>query len=283
MFGRFGLRFSASQCGTVRSAGSVGYSVMKSVLVLRVTNVAIGYGGEPVVEGIDLEVRAGEFVSLLGPSGSGKSSLLRVITGLTPPMRGDVTLEVVPNDVGLLFQDDALLPWRTALQNVALGLTIRGVSPDAARAHATEWLAMMGMAGFSDRYPRQLSGGQRKRVALAQVFALKPKLLLMDEPFASLDAIVRTRITEDLLGWVEREHVTVLLVTHDIEEAIALSDAVYVLSQGPRARIKSRRKVEIERPRHVLASRQNPHFAALVQQLWADLDGARSPAREGAP
>ena len=245
--------------------------------MLRIRGVTIGYGGEPVVDGIDLDVRAGEFVTLLGPSGSGKSSLLRAITGLTPCLRGDIALDLPANDVGFLFQDDALLPWRTAWQNVALGLTIRGASTADAREQARRWLSNMGLAGLDDRYPRQLSGGQRKRVALAQVFALRPKLLLMDEPFASLDAIVRTRITEDLIGWVEREHLTVLLVTHDIEEAITLSDRVYVLSQGPRARVKSCRDVAIERPRHVLASRQHPRFGPLVQQLWDDLEDETAP------
>jgi len=248
--------------------------------VLRVRGVTIGYGSEPVVDGIDLDVLAGQFVTLLGPSGSGKSSLLRAITGLTPLMRGNIARDVPANDVGFLFQDDALLPWRTASQNVALGLVIRGASRADAREQARRWLLAMGLSGLEDRYPRQLSGGQRKRVALAQVFALKPKLLLMDEPFASLDAIVRTRITADLITWVEREQLTVLLVTHDIEEAITLSDAVYVLSQGPRGRIISRRDVTIERPRHVIASRQHARFGALVQQLWNDLDSTPAPRAE---
>jgi NitT/TauT family transport system ATP-binding protein len=249
--------------------------------VLRVRDIAIGYGGEPVVDGIDLDVRAGEFVSLLGPSGSGKSSLLRAITGLMPPTRGDVALDLSPTEIGFLFQDDALLPWRTAAGNVTLGMTIRGASRSAARAMAEEWLATMGLAGLGDRYPSQLSGGQRKRVALAQVFALRPKLLLMDEPFASLDAIVRTRITEDLLGWVERENLTVLLVTHDIEEAITLSDTVYVLSHGPRATIRSRHAIPLERPRRVLGSRQHPEFGRLVQRLWDDLEGVSVAFRGG--
>ncbi len=247
--------------------------------MLRVHDVAIGYGAAPVVDGIDLDVGAGEFVSLLGPSGSGKSSILRAVMGLTSPERGAVTLGLPAAHVGFLFQDDALLPWRTAAENVALGLTIRGATAADAHDQAANWLSVMGLTGFGDRYPRQLSGGQRKRVALAQVFALKPRLLLMDEPFASLDAIVRMRITEELIGQVERERMAVLLVTHDLEEAIALSDSVYVLSQGPRARITSRRAIAIERPRHVLESRQHPLFGQLVQQLWRDLEGP--PAAQG--
>ena len=239
--------------------------------MLRIRGLAIGYGGEPVLDGVDLDVAAGRFVSLIGPSGSGKSSILRAITGLVSPLAGAISLDVPLSQVGFLFQDDALLPWRTARENVALGLRIRGEADRDAAAHADDWLARLGLTGFGDRYPRQLSGGQRKRVALAQVLALRPRLLLMDEPFASLDAIVRLRITEELLGWVEREHLTVLLVTHDLEEAISLSDTVCVLSQGPRAGIRARHVVPIERPRHVLASRSHPQFAPLLQRLWEEL------------
>jgi len=240
--------------------------------LLRVRGLAVGYGGEPVLEGVDLDVEPGQFVSLVGPSGSGKTSVLRAVTELQPIEAGSVELDVGANEVGFLFQDDALLPWRTARQNVALGLRIHGAEPERANEEAERWLTLLGLGSFGDRYPLQLSGGQRKRVAMAQVLALEPKLLLMDEPFASLDAIVRTRITEELLRWVEREHLTVLLVTHDLEEAICLSDVVYVLSQGPRARVRARYEVDIERPRHVLESRQHPLFATLLRRLWDDLE-----------
>src|SRR5262249_10533106 len=133
------------------------------------------------------------------------------------------------------------------------------------------WLGKLALEGFGARYPHELSGGQRKRVAIAQVLALKPKLLLMDEPFASLDAIVRTRITQDLLTWVEREHMSVLLVTHDLEEALTVSDIVYLLSQGPRARIRKSYPVPIPRPRDVFTSRKDPIFAPLVERLWHDM------------
>ncbi len=239
--------------------------------MLRVSGLTVGYGGEPVLEDIDLAVGAGQFASLIGPSGSGKTSILRVVTHLQPSERGTVELDVPLRDVGFLFQDDALLPWRTVRQNVALGLRIRALPEQAAAEQADQWLALLGLTGFGDRYPGQLSGGQRKRVAIAQVLALKPKLLLMDEPFASLDAIVRTRITQELLDWVEREQLTVLLVTHDLEEAISASDVVYVLGQGPRARIHARHDVEIPRPRQVLDTRRHPAFAPLLRQLWDDL------------
>jgi NitT/TauT family transport system ATP-binding protein len=244
--------------------------------VLRVQNLSIGYGAEPVLQGIDLEVKAGEFASLIGPSGSGKTSILRAVTRLVEPLTGRVELDAAPNDVGFLFQDDALLPWRTSRQNVALGFRIRGNEAREAEEKADHWLARLGLEGFGDRYPRQLSGGQRKRVAIAQVLALKPRLVLMDEPFASLDAIVRTRITQELLDWVEREHLTVLLVTHDLEEAISASDVVYVLSQGPRAGIRARHEVPIARPRNVLETRRDPLFGPLLRRLWDELSGEPS-------
>ncbi len=235
-----------------------------------------------MLEGIDLRVDSGQFVSLIGPSGSGKTSVLRAVAGLLPPDAGTVEFDIEPAEVGFLFQDDALLPWRTARQNVSLGLRIHGATLPSAEETADQWLAQMGLDGLGDRYPGQLSGGQRKRVAIAQVLALKPRLLLMDEPFAALDAIVRTRITEELLGWVDRAQLTVLLVTHDLEEAISASDEVYVLSQGPRAAIRAHYRVAIERPRHVLDSRSHPDFAPLLQRLWDDLADASAPF-EGQP
>lgn len=241
--------------------------------MLRVRELTVAYGAEPVLENINLEVKAGEFTSLIGPSGSGKTSILRAVTHLLRPQSGRVELDVSLNEVGFLFQDDALLPWRTARENVALGLRIRGVAAKEADASADQWLTLLGLEGFGDRYPRQLSGGQRKRVAIAQVLVLRPKVLLMDEPFASLDAIVRTRITQDLLGWVEREHLTVLLVTHDLEEAISASDVVYVLSQGPRAVVRARHVVPIARPRNVLGTRRHPIFGPLLRRLWEELQG----------
>ncbi|HTI87146.1 MAG TPA: ABC transporter ATP-binding protein [Alphaproteobacteria bacterium] len=239
--------------------------------MLKVRNVSLAYGAEPVLENLDLDIATGAFVSLVGPSGSGKTSVLRAVTGLQTPLNGSVELDVDKCDVGFLFQDDALLPWRTARQNVALGLRIRGIAGDKALAEADSWLARLGLAGLEQRYPSQLSGGQRKRVAIAQVLALKPKLLLMDEPFASLDAIVRARITQELVDWVEREHMTVLLVTHDLEEALSTSDVVYLLSQGPRARIRSRYEVPIPRPRTLIETRKHPAFGALLDRLWCDL------------
>ena len=239
--------------------------------MLRVSKVTLSYGAEPVLEGASLKVETGQFTSLVGPSGSGKSSLLRVIMGLQRPEAGLINLSAGLDQVGILFQDDALLPWRTARENVALGLRARGASKPEAGREAVSWLWRMGLAGFEDRYPRELSGGQRKRVAIAQVLALRPSLLLMDEPFAALDAIVRHRLTQDLLRWVEHEKLSVLLVTHDLEEALVLSDAVYLLSQGPRASVRECYHVPIPRPRDLVQARVHPAFGPLLGRLWQDL------------
>ena len=210
-------------------------------------------------------------MSLVGPSGSGKSSLLRAVIGLQRPLAGLVETGVAASHIGILFQDDALLPWKTARDNVALGLRFGGMGRSRAFAEADAWLARLDLVGFGDRFPRRLSGGQRKRVALAQVLAMKPRLILMDEPFASLDAIVRARVVKDLVALVEREGISVLLVTHDLEEAISLSDEVYLLSQGPRAHITQHYPVPIPRPRDPVHSRTHPAFAPLYERLWADL------------
>jgi len=251
--------------------------------MLDVSDLSLSYGGgEPVLEGAHLRVEPGQFVSLVGPSGSGKSSLLRAIIGLQQPSAGTVTLGVDRPDVGMLFQDDALLPWRTALDNVALGLRIRGKPRPRSRDEAERWLERLGLAGFGPRFPRALSGGQRKRVALAQVLALQPRLLLMDEPFAALDAIVRHRITQDLLDLVEGKKISVLLVTHDLEEALVLSDVVYLLGQGPRAQIRQRYVIPIPRPRDIMKARTNPSFAPLLERLWQDLSAEVGMLRRAA-
>ena len=211
------------------------------------------------------------FVSLVGPSGSGKSSLLRAVIGLQQPLSGTVEMNLARSQVGILFQDDALLPWKTARDNVALGLTFNGMERSKALAEAESWLERLDLAGFGNRFPRHLSGGQRKRVALAQVLAMQPKLILMDEPFASLDAIVRARVVRDVVALVERGGISVILVTHDLEEALSLSDEVYLLSQGPRAHITQHYPVPIPRPRDPVHSRTHPAFAPLYERLWADL------------
>jgi NitT/TauT family transport system ATP-binding protein len=190
---------------------------------------------------------------------------------LQQPLAGTVETGLPPAQIGILFQDDALLPWKTARENVALGLLFAGMKRKRAFTEAEAWLDRLGLSGFGARFPRHLSGGQRKRVALAQVLAMRPRLILMDEPFASLDAIVRARVVQDVVALVERERIGVLLVTHDLEEALSLSDEVYLLSRGPRAPITDRYEVPIPRPRDPVRSRTHPAFAPLYERLWADL------------
>jgi NitT/TauT family transport system ATP-binding protein len=180
----------------------------------------------------------------------------------------------------MLFQDDALLPWKTARDNVALGLSFRGVGRKSALVQADYWLDRVGLFGFEHRYPRHLSGGQRKRVALAQVLSLTPKLLLMDEPFASLDAITRARVVHDVAELVQNECISALLVTHDLEEAIALSDRIYLLSQGPRAHITQEYPVPLPRPRDPVRARMHPAFAPLYEKLWNDLSNEVDRAQQ---
>ncbi len=239
--------------------------------MLEVKELALSYDATPILEGVNLSIEAGQFVSLVGPSGSGKSTLLRAITGLLKPLAGTIDMSIGRRDIGILFQDDALLPWRRADQNVALGLRLKGMDRDKALQRAEQWLDRLGLVGLAGRFPRELSGGQRKRVALAQVMALQPKLLLMDEPFSAVDAIVRARLTQDLVHLVETEGVAVLLVTHDLEEALALSDMVYLLSRGPHARMSHHYTVPIARPRNVIKARTHPAFAPLLERLWQDL------------
>ena len=250
---------------------------------MQVRDLRMRYGdAEPVIDGLSLEVGDGQVVSLVGPSGSGKSTVLRAIAGLHPPDGGAVELGVAAAETGFLFQDDALLPWRTARQNVALGLKLHG----RARGRGAGSRPTAGSTGSGSPASRAAirgssRGGQRKRVALAQVLALKPRLLLMDEPFASLDAIVRHHVTEDLLAWVERERIAVLLVTHDLEEAQAISDVVYLLSRGPRAHIAGRYPVAIPRPRDLIAARGHPSFAPLLARIWDDLSAEVGPLGDG--
>jgi NitT/TauT family transport system ATP-binding protein len=198
------------------------------------------------------------------------------VAGLVPPDRGRVEVFGQPvrgpsPDVGILFQDDALLPWRTARENVALPVRFRGLGAREALRQADVWLRRVGLAEFGDHYPSELSGGMRKRVALAQVLAARPRLLLMDEPFASVDAILRQLLEVDFLRLVAESEMAVLLVTHDLEEAISLSDRVAVMSAGPAARVVEVYRVPFGRPRDPLAVRADSAFGPLVTAVWETL------------
>ncbi len=228
-----------------------------------------------VMSEVSLAIEAGTFVAIVGPSGCGKSTLLNAAAGLLFPPGGHVSvfgerlLGINPH-AAYLFQQDALLPWRTVLGNVKLGLVFRKRPEAEVLAAARAWLGRIGLAGFADRFPHQLSGGMRKRVAIAQAWIVNPRILLMDEPYASLDVQTRQIMENELLALWQETRKTVLFVTHDLEEAIALADRVVVLSTGP-ARIKGDYAIDLPRPRDVAEIRLNPEFNALYKRIWADL------------
>ena len=225
---------------------------------------------------VDLEVSEGEFVSVVGPTGCGKSTLLNVAAGLLAPSRGCVSvfgeqLQGINTRAGYLFQSDALLPWRTALQNVTVGLEFLGTSAHEARGRATDWLKRVGLAAHAHKYPHELSGGMRKRVALAQTLILNPKILLMDEPFSALDVQTRSLMENELLNLWAEDRKSVVFVTHDLEEAIALSDRVVVMSAGPESRLIGEYVIDLPRPRDVAEIRLTPRFVELHNQIWQAL------------
>ncbi len=246
------------------------------------------------VRDVSLTVGAGEFVSVVGPTGCGKSTLLNVGAGLLMPSVGTVevfgqALTGVNARAGYMFQAESLMPWRTALGNVMAGLEFRGLAPDAARALADDWLKRVGLGGFGDRYPHQLSGGMRKRTSLAQTLVLDPDIILMDEPFSALDIQTRQLMENELLalwqsagdtsrgvrvpstaGNGERRK-AVLFITHDLDEAIALSDRVVVLSAGPASHPIGEFAIDLQRPRDVAEVRTTPRFIELHQAIWSVL------------
>ncbi len=233
-------------------------------------------GVHTVLRDISLRVAEGTFVAIVGPSGCGKSTLLNIAAGLLKPSVGRVrvfgeTLSGTNRHAAYLFQQDALLPWRSVLDNVMLGLVFRGVAKAEARAKAQRWIDRVGLAGFEDRFPHQLSGGMRKRVAIAQSWIVDPRILLMDEPFGALDVQTRQNMETELLDLWQESRKSVLFITHDLEEAIALADLVVVLSAGPAARVKGVYPVDLKRPRDVAEIRLNPGFTDLYTRIWADL------------
>jgi NitT/TauT family transport system ATP-binding protein len=236
------------------------------------SNVA---GGSTYVAVSDtsFEVQQGEFVCVVGPTGCGKSTLLNVAAGLLSPSSGQVkvmgqALQGINARAGYMFQSEALMPWRTALDNVKLGLGYRQVPDDQATAMATDWLARVGLAGFEDRYPHQLSGGMRKRVALAQTLVLDPDIILMDEPFSALDIQTRQLMENEVLDLWAAKRKAVLFITHDLDEAIAMSDRVVVLSAGPATHPIGDFVIDLPRPRDVAEVRSDPRFVQLHSQIW---------------
>jgi NitT/TauT family transport system ATP-binding protein len=221
---------------------------------------------------VDLTVAEGEFVSIVGPSGCGKSTLLRIVCGLIEPTAGSVEINVRGDSLAatsLVFQDFGIFPWKTVLGNVRFGMQTRGLGKAEATKRARAWLDRLGLGQFADAYPKTLSGGMRQRVAIARALAVEPELLLMDEPFASLDAQLRELLQEELLRLCEEDRRTVLFVTHSLEEALVLSDRVVVMSARP-GTVLDVADVPFDRPRQ-MAVRESADFGRLRLSLWDKL------------
>jgi NitT/TauT family transport system ATP-binding protein len=223
-----------------------------------------------------LRIRAGEFVSVVGPTGCGKSTLLNIGAGLLESSSGEVKvfgepLTGINRRAGYMFQTEALMPWRSAISNVMVGLQYRGIPDDEARKQAQAWLERVGLGEFGDRYPHQLSGGMRKRTALAQVLALDPDIILMDEPFSALDIQTRQLMENEVLALWAAKKKAVLFITHDLDEAIAMSDRVVVLSAGPGTHPIGEFDIDLPRPRDVAEVRGQPRFVELHSQIWGVL------------
>ena len=223
-----------------------------------------------------LRIREGEFVSVVGPTGCGKSTLLNIAAGLLEASSGAVkvfgeTLAGINRRAGYMFQTEALMPWRSALDNVMVGLHYHGVPDAQARAQAQAWLERVGLGEFGDRYPHQLSGGMRKRTALAQTLALDPDIILMDEPFSALDIQTRQLMENEVLALWAAKKKAVLFITHDLDEAIAMSDRVVVLSAGPGTHPIGEFEIDLARPRDVSEVRNHSHFVELHSRIWSVL------------
>ena len=262
----------AAGSGAAPAAGAVAVSLTDVSVTFRLADG----GAYTAVQGCTLDVADGEFVAIVGPTGCGKSTLLNVAAGLIAPSKGTATifgqdLPGLNRQAGYLFQADALFPWKTALENIAIGLEIAGTAKAQARARAEHWLTRVGLAGFGDRYPHMLSGGQRKRVGLTQVLIRDPKILLMDEPFGPLDAQTRQIMGNLLLDLWSGDRKAVMFVTHDLEEAIALSDRVVIMSAGPAARIIGNWKVPLARPRDIGEVKLERGFVELHREIWGKL------------
>ncbi len=265
--------------GNAAAAADLSARAGHAAVALRDVTIAfrLADGGTyKAVESASLNVADGEFVAIVGPTGCGKTTLLNAAAGLFPPSTGHVdifgtNLEGLNRQSGYLFQSEALFPWKNARDNVAIGLEIVGTARAEALQRAQDWLTRVGLGAFGDRYPHMLSGGQRKRVGLAQVLIRDPKILLMDEPFGPLDAQTRQIMGNLLLDLWSTDRKAVMFVTHDLEEAIALSDRVVIMSAGPAARIIGDWRVELARPRDIAEVKLEPGFRELHREIWTML------------
>ncbi len=229
------------------------------------------FGEYAAVDNISAEIALGRFVAVVGPSGCGKSTLLNLAAGLLPPTSGRVEIFGEPltglnRRAGYMFQQDALLPWKTVIENIGLGLEFRG---ERSKTQAARWAERVGLGGFQRAYPAQLSGGMKKRAAMAQCFITNSEILLMDEPFSALDVHTRMRMESVLLElWTESPK-TILFVTHDLEEALSLADEILVLSAGPASHVIGRFPVDLARPRDLIDIRTEPRFGELYREIWS--------------
>jgi NitT/TauT family transport system ATP-binding protein len=239
-------------------------------------SINLTFASHVALDGVSFEIPRGQFLSIVGPTGCGKSSILNLVAGLLKPTAGAVftkgrELASINRDAAYMFQQDALLPWKTCIENVMLGPILRGKSRLHAAKDAQLWMERIGLAGYEQRYPSQLSGGQRKRVAMAQALINRPPILLMDESFSALDVQTRALMENKLLELWQELEATVLFVTHDLEEAIAMADRVLLLTAGPGARVKGDYAVNLPRPRNVAEARFIPGFAEIYETVWRSL------------
>lgn len=246
---------------------------------LSLNNITVTFSGKSggagytAVKDTTLNIADGEFVSVVGPTGCGKSTLLNIGAGLLKPSAGEVKVFGEPlfglnAKAGYMFQAESLMPWRSALDNVLAGLQFRGEDAASAKAKGEAWLERVGLAGFGNRYPHEMSGGMRKRCALAQMLILDPKILLMDEPFSALDIQTRQLMENELLALWEADKKSVIFITHDLEEAISMSDRVIVLSAAPSTHPIGEFAIDLPRPRDVAEIRLTPHFLELHEKIW---------------
>ncbi len=243
---------------------------------IRMQKLCQAFDGRTVIDQLDLEVQPGEFLVLLGPSGCGKSTLLRLVAGLSEPVSGQLSLNPPHPGIGFVFQEASLLPWRTALGNVLLPFELEGVPVAKAQQEARELLQDVGLEGFAEYYPDALSGGMRMRVSIARALAGNPRLLLLDEPFAALDEVTRTRLDQHLGELTRKRGTTTLFVTHSIQEALALADRIVVISPTE-GRIVHDRQVPFDWPRTSI-HRQSGEWQALARHLGECLEPSEAIA-----
>jgi len=245
-------------------------------LAVEIRDLVVSFGNYTAVNGVSLSVREGEFVALVGPTGCGKSTILNCIAGFICPAAGQVTVLgkavfKVNTDVGYLFQQDSLLRWKTVRENIGMGPLFCHEARDVIEGKVTTWLSKVGLAKFSDRYPQQLSGGQKKRVQIAQCLIMNPKIILMDEPFSALDVHTRHLMQNELLRLWEEQQSGVVFITHDLEEAIALADRVVVMSAGPESRFVAEFDIPLARPRDAAEIKLDNNFLDLYRKIWTSL------------